>query len=140
MNIALTLLKRFWPDLVLVAIFAVLSGFAYHHGHNVGTAEAQAKHAQEIQRRDQQAADALAAALDKAGKDAADALEAERANTKAQADTETHFKTIIQTVTKYVHENPAINSCGLDDDALRLWNSAHDAAAYPGASPTPARP
>lgn len=137
MNIALTLLKRFWPDLVLVSLAAVLAVLAYNHGHNVGTAEAQVEHAQEIERRDHAANEALAEALTKAAKDQADALAAERANIASEQKTETHFKTIIQTVTEYVHANPDIDSCGLDADGLRIWNSAHGnpAEAAPAARP-----
>lgn len=135
MNIALQLLKRFWPDLILVAIFAALSAVAYNHGHDVATAEAEARHAEEIREIDQAAAAAMKAALAKAAQDQADALQAERANIEAQAKTEDQFKIITNTVTRYVQANPNINTCSLDADALRLWNSAHGSpTASPGAS------
>jgi hypothetical protein len=50
------------------------------------------------------------------------------------------YKTITNTVTKYVKDNASsISGCGLDSDGLRLWNAANagaDDAAAPGGVPS----
>ncbi|MDD2706247.1 MAG: hypothetical protein PHU07_13075, partial [Acidocella sp.] len=64
------------------------------------------------------------------------ALEQQQTNTQAAMDAAARSdaeqarisivdQTLTETVTKYVHDNPALAHCGLDAAGLRLWNAAN---------------
>lgn len=120
---------------IKIAVIVGLIVGAYFFGHhvaNLADAKAQqaaviaaqnAQHAEDMKQLATAAANAQAAGVDEGKREAA-----QQANTQ-------NFQVITRTVTKYVHDHPQIQHCGLDADGLRLWNAAN-AGALPAAAAT----
>lgn len=56
------------------------------------------------------------------------------ADAKAHAQTEIQYRTITQTVTKYVATHPDVSSCTLDADGLSVWRAANAGRVEPSGS------
>lgn len=122
------IIRRFGPYAVAVVILAAAIAYAHHAGYAAG--QAHVRDAWDAERA-QQATAAMEASLT--------AMTEQQANTRAAVDAAARadarqqnirvvYAVITQTVTKYVHDHPALSACGLDDDGLRLWNEANSGA------------
>lgn len=140
----LAFLRKFWPELLIAALLAAFAVVAYSHGKHVADVQWQSKYDKAM--RDQ--AEAQARVVAQAAADAKANAEAgfavEREALQRQQDTQDHYKTITNTVTRYVQSKPDLASCGLDARGLCYWNAANagsDPAACDGAPhPNPVVP
>lgn len=114
------LLKN-WKGIALAGAVLFLLSWAYERGVETTTAKYEAI----LGERDRAASEALAQALAQAHVQARQAMEIERASLQAQSQTEQQFRTIHDTVIKYVEKTPSIGACIVDADGLRIWNTAN---------------
>lgn len=112
-----------WPYRILVLAFLLLAGIGFGYVEGISR-ESDRRDAQELTR----ALDtnkAQAAAQTKADKESA-----RRENVGAQRETTREqirivYRTIKEQADEIVKNTPAINTCGLDADGLRVWNDAN---------------
>lgn len=134
----LAFLRKFWPEFLIVGCVVALAMLGYQHGVHVTTAKWQA----DVAHIKQQEAEAQARAVAQAAADAKANAEAgfavEREAMQRQQSTQDTFKTITNTVTRYVQANPTTRACGLDARGLCLWNAANAGRDPVTACPDPA--
>lgn len=118
-------LSEYWFPILTTFTIGVLCVVSFDAGYDYGTRTTAYDYTQQLAERDRIAADAMAKALDEAHQQAQAALEAERLNLAVAEHTDQQFKIITNTVTKYVETHPKANTCDIDVDGLRLWNSAN---------------
>jgi hypothetical protein len=121
----LSLARKFAPYICGIAILAGVILYAHHAGYAAGRAQvlvcccaSQAMAAMQASLK----ALAQQQTNTQAAMDAAARADAE------QAQISIVDQTLTETVTKYVHDNPALAHCGLDAAGLRLWNAANAGA------------
>lgn len=108
------------PVIVLLGV-SVISGSCWY-GYQWGAESARNK-------ADADMAMAMQAVADRAIEQAKiDAEIAERNEADQQAVVDV-FERMEREVQEYIRTNPDINSCGLDDDGLRLWNEANSGSS-----------
>jgi len=124
----LSLLRKFIPYIGAVVILAAAIAYAHHAGYAAGRAQVQ--DAWDAERASQAiaAADASLKALNQQQANTQAAMDAAARADAAQAQISIVDQTLTETVTKYVHDNPALAHCGLDAVGLRLWNAANAGA------------
>lgn len=132
MTIVLEFLKKAWPYLISGIVVIALFAFGLHWLHARDAVQFAAGQANVQQQWDNaKAAQAAAAASDAAVQAKAQventtaAESAAASDAQAQQQIQVVYRTITNTVTKYVHDHPAVAACGLDDDGLKLWNNAN---------------
>lgn len=122
---ALAFLRKFWPEFLIVACVAAMTLIGYQHGVHVTTAKWQADVAHIKQQEAEAQARAVAQAAADAKANAEAGFAAERDAMQRQQATQETYKTITNTVTRYVQSKPDLASCGLDARGLCLWNAAN---------------
>lgn len=133
-------LRKFWPELLIAALLAAFAVLAYSHGKHVANVQWEAKYDKAMREQ----AEAQARAVTQAAADAKANAEAgfavEREALQRQQATQDTYRTITNTVTRYVQSKPDLASCGLDARGLCIWNAANagrdPAAACPDPSDT----
>lgn len=125
----LELIRRFAPQLIAVAVAAIVLGSVYFWGSSHGYTKAQVHYQGIIAERDRMAADAMAKAVEDEKANANAAIIAERKHLAAKAEAEAQFRVITETVTEYVQANPDRRECDASADFVRLWNSANRGSA-----------
>jgi hypothetical protein len=124
----IALIKNYLDYLVFSALVVGIAGalFLFGAGYERSNAEAEIANIQKMAEIDRANALKLQAEINDKNTKAA-----VQAAIDAQAEkqkTETVFKTIYEAVTEYVQATPSVLTCGLDDDGLRIWNSANTGA------------
>lgn len=128
---AIALVKRVWPYLAGAAILMGTLYAAYRHGVSVEGNRLNAIHAEDMRKRDAATADVLRDVLEASRKNLEASQRIERAALEQQQAGRSLAKTLMESVDRYVQENPVVLGCGLDGDGLRIWR---DANAGPGRS------
>jgi|GEM_PF-1374276 hypothetical protein len=121
----LSLLRKFAPYLGAVVLLIGVILYAHHAGYAAGSAQVQ--DAWDAERASQAiaAADASLKSLNQQQANTQAAMDAAARADAEQARISIVDQTLTETVTKYVHDNPALAHCGLDAAGLRLWNAAN---------------
>jgi hypothetical protein len=121
----LSLARKFTPYICAVVILAAAIAYAHHAGYAAGSAQVQ--DAWDAERASQAiaAADASLKSLNQQQANTQAAMDAAARADAEQAQISIVDQTLTETVTKYVHDNPALAHCGLDAAGLRLWNAAN---------------
>lgn len=118
-------LRKFWPEFLIAGCVIALAMLGYQHGVHVTTAKWQADVAHIKQQEAEAQARAVAQAAADAKANAEAGFAAEREALQRQQATQDTYKTITNTVTRYVQSKPDLASCGLDPVGMCYWNAAN---------------
>lgn len=140
MTAALAILKRAWPYLLGVLLFAGALFLAYGHGKQTEADRLSLLHTQVELEREQAHSAALVELHEKSAANLAAAQAIARANLAAKLDLQNFFTGLDNRVSDYVETNSFVRDCGLDAIGLRIWNDANagrdSGPAQPGGAGT----
>ncbi len=124
----ISLARKLAPYIAGVVILAAAIAYSHHAGYAAGSAHVQDAWDAERAKQAIAAADASIKAMDQQQANAQAAVDAAARSDAHQEQISIVYQTLTNTVTKYVHDNPAVAACRLDAAGLRLWNAANAGA------------
>ena len=129
-----SLIWRFAPHILVVAVAVGAVWYAYSEGHNAGEAAQRVACNEQLQRTHAEYEQAARAAADEQDRLRAQAVDQARAYWQANQQREVVTEYIDREVVEYVErETSSANTCQLDADFLRIWNAANSGNTGTGA-------